>query len=124
MLVVLLGIHFRLGAGLATVWHIPDNATDLPGINLRNPGFEIGTNTVITFYTGLWKYSGATQLANQTGGSFTRGLPKPCGAAMPSLGSLTLRPTNIGKAPAVPRRLVPMKLSNIISCSRSMARRV
>ena len=68
LLVVLLGIHFRLGAGLATVWHIPDNATDLPGINLRNPEFEIGTNTVITFYTGLWKYSGATQLANQTGG--------------------------------------------------------
>lgn len=59
------GISVR--ASLATVWHIPDNNMDL-GVNMRNPEFEIGTNTTVTFYTGLWKYNGATQLANQIGG--------------------------------------------------------
>ena len=54
-------------AVLATVWHIPDNNTDL-GVSMRNPEFEIGTNTTITFYTGLWKWNNGVQIANQTGG--------------------------------------------------------
>ena len=54
-------------AALATVWHIPDNSGDL-GVNMRNPEFEIGTNTAVTFYTGLWKWNSGVQIANQTGG--------------------------------------------------------
>ena len=56
-----------LRASLATVWHIPDNNSDL-GVNMRTPEFEIGTNTTVTFYTGLWKWNGGVQIANQTGG--------------------------------------------------------
>ncbi|MDR3456100.1 MAG: alpha-amylase family glycosyl hydrolase [Verrucomicrobiae bacterium] len=59
---------FRADAALATVWHIPDNTGDL-GFNMRNPEFAIGTSTAITFYTGVWKYNGAVQLCNQTGGT-------------------------------------------------------
>jgi hypothetical protein len=55
------------GAALATVWHIPDDTADL-GFNMRNPEFEIGTNTTITLYTGLWKWNNGAQIANQTGG--------------------------------------------------------
>jgi hypothetical protein len=56
-------------ASLATVWHIPDNNQDLPGVNMRNPEFEIGTNTTVTVYTGLWKWNSGVQIANQTGGT-------------------------------------------------------
>jgi hypothetical protein len=56
-------------ASLATVWHIPDDNWDLPGINMRNPEFEIGTNTTVTVYTGLWKWNSGVQIANQTGGT-------------------------------------------------------
>jgi glycosidase len=55
-------------AMLATAWHIPDNASDL-GFNMRNPEFAIGTNTTVTFYTGVWKWNGGVQIANQTGGT-------------------------------------------------------
>ena len=54
-------------AGLATCWHIPDNTGDL-GFNMRNPETAIGAGTSVQFYTGVWKYNGATQLCNQTGG--------------------------------------------------------
>jgi len=63
----MLNFNFHAGAGLATVWHIPDNNTDL-GVNMRNPEFEIGTNTTITVYSGLWKWNNDVQIANQTGG--------------------------------------------------------
>ena len=55
-------------AALATCWHIPDNTSDL-GFNMRNPETAIGANTAVKFYTGVWKYNGATQLCNQTGGT-------------------------------------------------------
>jgi|ERR1035437_40723 hypothetical protein len=50
--VALLNFNFRASAALATVWHIPDNITDL-GFNMRNPEFAIGTNTTVTFYTAF-----------------------------------------------------------------------
>jgi hypothetical protein len=62
------GFAWQANGALATVWHIPDNTSDL-GFNMRNSEFAIGTNTTVTFYTGLWKFNGATQLANQTGGT-------------------------------------------------------
>ena len=64
---MLLNFNFHAGAALATAWHIPDS-TEL-GFNMRNPEYAIGTNTTVTFYTGFWKYNGATELANQTGGT-------------------------------------------------------
>jgi len=66
--VLLFNGHFRADAALATAWHIPDDATDL-GFNMRNPEFAIGTTTPVTFYTGVWKFNGATTLCNQTGGT-------------------------------------------------------
>ena len=65
-LILHVGIAAR--AGLANVWHIPDNSTDL-GFNMRNPETAIGTSTAVKCYTGLWKFNGSTQLANQTGGT-------------------------------------------------------
>src|SRR6266704_5860145 len=53
---------------LANAWHIPDNATDL-GLHMRNPQFEIGTNTVVTIYSGLQKFNNSYGTANQTGGT-------------------------------------------------------
>ena len=54
---------------LANAWHIPDNAGDL-GFNMRNPEFEIGTNTTITVYQGVQKWHNPGDgTANQTGGS-------------------------------------------------------
>jgi len=67
LLAALLNFTPQAWAALATVWHIPDNNGDL-GFNMRNPEFEISTNTTINFYTGLWKWNGATTIANQTGG--------------------------------------------------------
>ncbi len=66
--VALLHFNFRADAALATCWHIPDNTIDL-GFNMRNPETAIGTSTAVKFYTGVWKYNGATQLCNQTGGT-------------------------------------------------------
>ena len=66
--VALLNFNFRADAALATVWHIPDNTSDL-GFNMRNPEFAIGTNTTVTFYTGLWKTNSGVRIANQTGGT-------------------------------------------------------
>ncbi len=54
-------------AVLANAWHIPDNIGDL-GFNMRNPEFEIGTNTVVTVYSGIQKYNNSYGTANQTGG--------------------------------------------------------
>jgi hypothetical protein len=66
-LAALLNVTPQAGAALATVWHIPDNTADL-GFNMRNPEFEIGTNTTVACYTGVWKWDNGTQIDNQTGG--------------------------------------------------------
>ena len=57
----------RAGAVLANAWHIPDNTNDL-GLNMRNPEFEIGTNTAVTVYSGEQKFNNSFGTANQTGG--------------------------------------------------------
>jgi hypothetical protein len=70
LLLPLLAIFFMPSsahATLATAWHIPDNSSDL-GFNMRSPEFEIGTNTVVTIYSGVWKWSNGVQICNQTGG--------------------------------------------------------
>ena len=54
-------------AVLANAWHIPDNSGDL-GFTMRNPEFEIGTNTVVTVYGGIQKFNNSYGTANQTGG--------------------------------------------------------
>jgi len=54
-------------ATLANAWHIPDNSGDL-GFNMRNPEFEIGTNTTVTVYSGEQKFNNGFGTANQTGG--------------------------------------------------------
>ena len=53
---------------LANAWHLPDNTSDL-GFNMRNPEFEIGTNTTVTVYSGIQKYNNSYGTANQTGGT-------------------------------------------------------
>src|SRR4051812_45714543 len=53
---------------LANAWHIPDNSGDL-GFSMRNPEFEIGTNTTMTIYSGLQKFNNSFGTANQTGGT-------------------------------------------------------
>jgi len=70
---------------LANAWHIPDNAVDL-GFNMRNPEFELGTNTTITVYQGVqkWTDNGATQIMNQTGGLlYYRGASQPAWSSAP-----------------------------------------
>jgi hypothetical protein len=67
LVVVGLSLGASAQAGLATAWHIPDNATDI-GVNMRNPEFEIGSNTPVTIYSGVWKTSNSVQICNQTGG--------------------------------------------------------
>ena len=62
----------------ANAWHIPDNNTDL-STNMRSPEFELGTNTTLTVYQGVQKWSGGgvTQIMNQTGGLlYFRGAPQ------------------------------------------------
>jgi hypothetical protein len=67
VLVALLNINPSSAASLANAWHIPDNYGDL-GFNMRNPEFEIGTNTTVTIYSGEQKYNNSFGTANQTGG--------------------------------------------------------
>ncbi len=57
----------RAQAVLANAWHIPDSNGDL-GFNMRNPEFEIGTNTTIAVYSGVQKFNNSYGTANQTGG--------------------------------------------------------
>ncbi len=64
---LLLNCSYRAAAVLANAWHIPDNTADL-GLNMRNPEFEIGTNTIVTIYSGEQKFNNAFGTANQTGG--------------------------------------------------------
>jgi glycosidase len=54
----------------AAAWHIPDGDTNFGGLPMRNPEFEIGTNTPVTIWSGVWKWSngGSTENCNQTGG--------------------------------------------------------
>ena len=68
LLVLALALCPSARATLANIWHIPDNSSDL-GFHMRNPEFEIGSNTTITIYQGLQKWNGLTQIANQTGGT-------------------------------------------------------
>ncbi|HTL74127.1 MAG TPA: hypothetical protein VL863_12560 [bacterium] len=67
LFVALSGFNFRATAGLATVWHIPDNTSDL-GFNMRNPELAIGAGTEVAFYSGVWKWNGGNLVENQTGG--------------------------------------------------------
>src|SRR3974390_1810751 len=62
-------VHQCFGV-LANAWHIPDGDSNFGGINMRSPEFEIGTNTTVTVWSGVWKWSngGSTLLCNQTGG--------------------------------------------------------
>jgi glycosidase len=55
-------------AVLPNAWHIPDNSADL-SLHMRNPEFEIGTNTTVTIYSGLQKLNNSFGTANQTGGT-------------------------------------------------------
>ena len=48
-------------------WHIPDNSNDLSGTFMRDPRFEIGTNSTVTIYNGN-QFQGAGNPGNQTGG--------------------------------------------------------
>ena len=64
---IFFNFNFCADAGLATAWHLPDNTGDV-GVNMRNPEFEIGTNTTVKCYTGLWKWNSGVEIANQTGG--------------------------------------------------------
>jgi glycosidase len=70
---VLLGLALWLGAGApsraipANAWHIPDNTADL-GFNMRNPEFEIGSNTAVAVYSGIQRLNNSFGTANQTGG--------------------------------------------------------
>src|ERR1017187_3264521 len=68
--VALLNFNFRAGAVLANAWHIPDGDSNFGGLNMRSPEFEISTNTTVTIWSGVWKWSngGATENCNQTGG--------------------------------------------------------
>src|SRR6516225_10059519 len=59
----------------ANVWHIPDNLEINGTTRMRDPWIEISNDpsnpTTITIYQGIqkWTNSGATQVANQTGGT-------------------------------------------------------
>ena len=55
-------------ASLANAWHIPDNAGDLSGTNMRSPENKIGPASTITVYSGLQKLNNSFGTANQTGG--------------------------------------------------------
>ena len=68
--VIFSSVFSTSAAGLATVWHIPDNASDV-GVNMRNPEFAIGTSATVNFYTGVWKVdtgNGNATRCNQTNG--------------------------------------------------------
>ena len=52
---------------LGNAWHIPDNATDLGGTFMRDPRFEIGTNTTVSIYNGN-QFQGVGNPGNQTAG--------------------------------------------------------
>jgi hypothetical protein len=66
-LALLVSFQPEARAVLANAWHIPDNSGDL-GFTMRNPEFEIGTNTVVTVYSGIQKLNNSYGTANQTGG--------------------------------------------------------
>ncbi len=66
-LALLVSFQPEARAVLANAWHIPDNSGDL-GFTMRNPEFEIGTNTAVTVYSGIQKLNNSYGTANQTGG--------------------------------------------------------
>jgi hypothetical protein len=51
---------------LGNAYHVPDSA-ELNGTHMRNPEFEIGTNTPVTIYSGN-QFQGNGNPGNQTGG--------------------------------------------------------
>src|SRR5438128_2394935 len=63
-----LGSALQSSAVLANAWHIPDNTGDL-GFHMRNPEFELGTNSVVAIYQGFQKFNNSYGTANQTGGT-------------------------------------------------------
>jgi hypothetical protein len=67
---LLLCLNPNAQAILANAWHIPDGDTNFGGLNMRSPEFEVGTNTSVTIWSGVWKWSnsGNTVNCNQTGG--------------------------------------------------------
>jgi len=68
LIAALLALSIHDGHAIpANAWHIPDDSGDL-GFNMRNPEFEIGSNTVVTVYTGEQKFNNSFGTANQTGG--------------------------------------------------------
>ena len=52
---------------LGNCYHVPDS-TELGGTHMRNPEFEIGTNTQVTIYNGN-QFQGSGNPGNQTGGN-------------------------------------------------------
>ncbi|MDB6017179.1 MAG: hypothetical protein JWR19_1668 [Pedosphaera sp.] len=61
-------------AVLANAFHIPDDngevlSTSQSGLHMREPEFEIGTNTTVTIYSGVQKFNNSYGTANQTGGT-------------------------------------------------------
>ena len=52
---------------LGNAWHIPDDSTDLDGTHMRNPEFELSSNTAVTVYSGS-QFQGSGNPGNQTGG--------------------------------------------------------
>ncbi len=57
-------------ATTAAAWHIPDGDGNFNNLQMRNPEFELGTNSAVTIWSGVWKWSGGgtTENCNQTGG--------------------------------------------------------
>ncbi len=70
LLAALLNFTPQADAALANAWHIPDGDSNFGGLNMRNPEFEIGTNTTVTIWSGVYKWgnSGNALVCNQTGG--------------------------------------------------------
>jgi hypothetical protein len=67
---LLLCVKPEVQAALANAWHVPDGDANFGGLYMRNPEFEVGTNTSVTIWSGVWKWSngGSTLNCNQTGG--------------------------------------------------------
>ncbi len=53
---------------LGNAFHVPDSAEIGGSTHMRNPEFEIGTNTAVTVYNGN-QYQGSGNPGNQTGGT-------------------------------------------------------
>ena len=61
-----LGTNATRAQTLGGAFHVPDS-TEVGGTHMRNPEFEVGTNTTVTVYNGN-QYQNGTNPGNQTGG--------------------------------------------------------